>query len=112
MKKATLLFNLGVTGLMAVILFIAGITIYQYVDGTMIYIEIKDGIIPKEPYDKIDHIELFGQALDGWYIANIFVSDTKTNDFANSMIRYNRDTKEFVIPSEQFGFESCIVIRI
>lgn len=111
MMKRMTLSNLGLTGLMVLILFIAGTTIYRYVDGTMVYVEIRDSIIPREPYDKIDHIKLFGQASDGWYIANVFVSDTETNDFDNSMIRYNRNTKEFVIPSEQFGFESCIEIR-
>jgi len=77
----------------------------------MVYVEIRDSIIPKEPYDKIEKIDLYGQATDGWYIANVFVVDSETNDFANSMIRYNQDTKEFIIPSEQFGFESCIEVK-
>jgi len=105
------LVDLGVGGLLAFILCLAGFYIYIYIDETLVYGEIENGIIPKEPFDKIDRIDLFGKAIDGWYIANVFVVDSETNDFDNSMVRYNREDKIFVIPSEQLGLESCIDIK-
>lgn len=107
MKYGDLLF----AGFVVFILGIAGFNIYIYIDGTLVYVEIRDGILPVDPYDKIDHIEMFDQASDGWYIANVFVVDSETNNFSNSMIRYNRDTKVFVIPARDARFDVCIEVK-
>ena len=106
------LMHLGMAVLMGFVILLAIFYIYNYIDETTVYEEIKNGILPKEPYDKIDHIEYIGQANDGWYLANIFVVNSMTNDFANNLVRYNRNTKEFIIPSEQFGFEPYIEIKL
>jgi len=100
-----------VCGFALLMLVLGSFFAYLAIDNFNVYVEIRDGVIPVEPYDKIDHVEMFGCTSDGWYIANIFVSDTETNDFDNCMVRYNRDTGDFVIPSEAFGFESCVEIK-
>lgn len=103
--------ELGVASFMTFIVGFSIFYIYIYVDGTLVYTEIRDGILPVDPYDKINHIEMFGQATDGWYIANVFVVDSETNNFSNSMVRYNRDNKVFVIPARDAGFDVCIEVK-